>query len=87
MKWVWKTWLVVLVAGPLASSARADDPPLAEYFRVETARIAAKPLGGIDSLEGWKKARPELQNQLRDMLGLNPLPEKTDLKAKITGVV
>ncbi len=80
--------LTVLSLLALATTALADDEvPLDEYFRAETARIAAKPLGGIDSADAWKARRPELQRQLLDMLGLWPLPEKTDLKARITGTV
>ncbi|WP_406695021.1 acetylxylan esterase [Singulisphaera sp. Ch08] len=69
-----------------ASSGRSAEP-LAEYFRIETERLAARPLLGIDSAERWKASRPELQRQCREMLGLDPMPEKTDLNAKITGVV
>jgi cephalosporin-C deacetylase-like acetyl esterase len=75
----------MLAAAPLA--ARAADPPLAEYFRAETARIAARPLAGIDSAEAWKAARPRLQAQLREMLGLDPMPDRGDLHARITGKV
>jgi dienelactone hydrolase len=76
----------VLLVG-FASMATAADPPLDEYFRAETARLAARPLKGIESAEAWTAARPELQRQLREMLGLDPWPEKTDLHARITGVV
>jgi dienelactone hydrolase len=68
-------------------TARAADAPLAAYFRAETAKLAARPLQGIDSAEAWKARRPELQRQLREMLGLDPLPERTDLKVKVTGIV
>lgn len=71
----------------LTTAARADDSPLAEYFRSETAKLAARPLLGIDSAEAWKARRPELQRQLREMLGLDPLPEKSDLKPRITGTI
>src|SRR4051794_31794265 len=77
--------LLMLAAAPLA--ARAADPPLAEYFRVETARIASRPLAGIDSAEAWKAARPRLQAQLREMLGLEPMPDRGDLHPRITGTV
>ncbi len=78
-------WSLVLLT--TLSSAGADDPPLAEYFRVETARLKARPLAGHDSAEAWKSARSELQRQLREMLGLDPMPARGDLHARITGTV
>ena len=78
-------WSLILVWAPLA--AGADGPPLAEYFRVETAKLASRPLEGIDSAEGWKASRPEQQRRLREMLGLDPWPDRGDLHARITGTV
>lgn len=75
----------VLAAWPMVS--RAEGPPLAEYFRAETARIASQPLEGIDSAEDWKARRPELKRQMLEMLGLWPLPEKTDLHIRKTGTL
>ena len=82
--WRW-AWFLILVWAPLA--AGADGPPLGEYFRVETAKLAVRPLAGIDSAEGWKASRPELQRQLREMLGLDPWPDRGDLHARVTGTV
>ncbi len=61
--------------------------PLADYFRIETARIADRPLLGIESAEAWKAHRPELQRRLLEMLCLDPAPERTDLRAEVRGVV
>ena len=81
-------WLLFLPATTLAAmSAHAEDPPLAEYFRAEVAKIAARPLDGIESAKDWKERRPELQRRFFEMLGLWPLPEKTALQVKITGTV
>ncbi len=81
-----------LLAGP----APADPPKLdtargdamiARYFETETAGLAAQCLAGIDSREEWESARGEYRRQLFEMLGLDPLPERTELKAAITGQV
>ena len=40
---------------------------------------------GINSLEDWKRRRPEIHRQFMDMLGLDPLPARTPLNARITG--
>lgn len=70
-----------------AQARAADPPPLADYFRAEVARIEARPLAGIASADAWRAARPELQRKLRGMLGLDPWPGRTPLKASITGTV
>ena len=75
-----------LLAGPGRATA-ADPPPLADYFRIETEKIASKPLLGITSAGAWKAARPELQRQFRAMLGLDPWPERTPLAAVVTGTL
>lgn len=70
----------------LASVAHGEElpPPLAEYFRVETAAIAERPPAGTGSAEGWKARRPELQRQMWEMLGLWPTPPRTPLEARVT---
>lgn len=64
-----------------------DEPPMAEAFRAEVERIAAEPLLGIDDADEWKARRPELQRQLREMLGLDPMPERTPLEAEVRDVI
>jgi cephalosporin-C deacetylase-like acetyl esterase len=39
----------------------------------------------IRSLEDWKRRRPEIKRQFLDTLGLDPLPARTPLNARITG--
>ncbi len=80
-------WIILGLLLCLSTNAGADEPPLGTYFREETAKIASQPLLGIQTAEEWKSRRPELQRQLLEMLGLDPLPEKTDLQARITGTV
>jgi dienelactone hydrolase len=90
---------VAVLAVSLGMTARADDkdknkneakdapPPLADYFRTETARIAAHPLLDVKSADEWKARRPEFQRRLLEMLCLDPAPERTDLHAEVRGVV
>jgi len=63
------------------------DRMLAEYFRQETAKLSEACLRDIRSLEEWKAKRKVYLGQLLEMLGLDPLPERTDLKATVTGRV
>jgi len=74
---------------PGAFSATLADPNrmLAEYFRAETANLREQCMADIKTLQDWESKRPLYRKQLFEMLGLDPLPEKTDLKAVITGTV
>jgi len=79
-----------LAALATAGLARADEPippALKAYFDAEAGRLAARPLQGVATADEWKARRPEFQKALRDMLGLDPLPPRTDVKAEVRGVV
>ena len=78
--------MALLLLAP-TSSVADDPPPLADYFRTETARLAAQPLQGIDSALDWKAARPQLQKRLYHMMGLDPLPERTPLHVETRGTL
>lgn len=66
--------------------AEADRMP-AKYFQHETKKLEEGCLNDVKTLEDWKTRRPVYQQQLLEMLGLDPLPEKTPLKATTTGSV
>jgi dienelactone hydrolase len=55
-----------------------------EYFRLETEKLTEQALDGIDSLADWEAVREEYRRQLRDMLGLDPLPAKTPMQPVVT---
>jgi len=55
------------------------------HLKKAAADISARCLKDIRTLDDWKKQRPELRRQLLEMLGLDPLPARTPLKAQITG--
>jgi dienelactone hydrolase len=79
--------LAAAVAGRAASDERAshNDQMLTDYFRAETAAIAGRCLADVHSLADWEARRGEYRRQLQEMLGLWPMPERTDLKPVITG--
>lgn len=72
-------------AEPPPAPTRRGDRMLADYFRAETAGIADRCLQDVRTLDDWRARRDEYRRQLREMLGLEPLPERTDLKAEVTG--
>src|SRR4051794_27894764 len=63
------------------------DQALTNYFRAETEKLASRCLEDIQSLAQWQGVRERYRQQLLEMLGLSPLPEKADLKPVITGKV
>ncbi|HJS08324.1 MAG TPA: prolyl oligopeptidase family serine peptidase [Pirellulales bacterium] len=74
-------------AQPDAASTARGDRWHAAYLRQRTEAIEAACLKDIDTLEKWKARERTDREALFDMLGLNPLPDKTDLKATVTGKV
>jgi dienelactone hydrolase len=63
------------------------DYMIATYFQDETAKIAKAWRGDQQTREQWNTHREVLRKQLLEMLGLDPLPEKTELHATVTGTV
>ncbi|MHC4583803.1 MAG: alpha/beta hydrolase family protein [Planctomycetota bacterium] len=61
------------------------DKQLAEYFRAQTKQLSEKCLKDVKTLDDWKTKRLKYRKQLFEMLGLEPLPKKTDLKSVVTG--
>jgi hypothetical protein len=75
-------------AGPPRPSPTAyGDRMLRDYFRRQVKQIAAADLADVRTREDWEKKRPEMRRQFLDMLGLDPPPKRTPLKATITGTV
>lgn len=72
---------------PLPADTSRGDRMIAEYFRSQTQLLTERSLAEIKTLEDWKAHRQQYRRQLFDMLGLNPLPERTPLKPVITGKV
>lgn len=80
--------LLSLVADPPKPLPTPPGEAMVEkYLRAKVKAIADDPLKGITSKAEWEKRRPELRKQFLAMMGLDPLPERTSLNAKITGTV
>lgn len=58
-----------------------------KYLAAEADKLSQKFLDGAKTIDEWKKKRPRLHQEYLDMLGLWPLPEKTPLKATVTGTL
>jgi dienelactone hydrolase len=70
-----------------AADPRPGDLSIEKYLQSETHWVSQDELGGTDSREAWETKRPELKRQYLDMLGLWPFPERTPLKATVTGTL
>jgi hypothetical protein len=76
----------LLIAAEPADTSRGD-LMLDAYFRSQVKQIAAAELADIKTRADWEARRPELQRQFREMLGLWPMPPRTDLRPVITGKI
>ncbi|MGD9126988.1 MAG: alpha/beta hydrolase family protein, partial [Planctomycetia bacterium] len=70
-----------------AAKETRGDRMLKAYFRAEVNRVAKASTPGTGSLDEWKAEQKVLRAQLFEMLGLDPLPKKTDLKATVTDTI
>ena len=81
-------WLVFIVLGDpdrTAAQPIAGQVSLVRYFETETKRIEARGIAEIKGLEEWKVRRLEYRRELFEMLGLSQLPDRTELRATVTG--
>ena len=77
-----------LVSAPAQTESILDARgPLARYFKAECETLASRSLADIRDLKDWESRRGEYRRQLQEMLGLWPMPERTDLRAEITGKI
>lgn len=57
---------------------------IAAYFKAETAKIADSSLQDIQTIDDWNRSKATRRQQLFEMLGLDPFPNKTPLEATVT---
>jgi dienelactone hydrolase len=76
-------WLLLLIL-----PAPQQDPPdkvIRAYLKKQAEAIEKDFFPTLKTAEDFEKLRPTLRQQYFDMLGLWPMPEKTPLKATVTG--
>lgn len=62
------------------------DEQLQSYFAAETERITNETAAELAAIEDWATFQQQARTELLDMLGLNPMPERTPLQPVVTGV-
>lgn len=63
------------------------DPMIQQYLAQQAAALESSWLTEVKSREDWEKLRPRWKEEYFYMLGLWPLPEKTPLRATVTGTL
>jgi cephalosporin-C deacetylase-like acetyl esterase len=66
---------------------KRGDEMIEKYLAGLTKEVSGRFLDGAKTRDEWEKKWPRLRREYLDMLGLDPLPEKTPLKATVTGTV
>ena len=70
------------------SGCRLDLQALAKsQLQRVTVEMSARCLADVRTLDDWNRQRAQRRRELLDMLGLDPLPTRTPLKAQITGTL
>jgi dienelactone hydrolase len=72
-------------AATLSPQWAVPDDSLARYFERRTRELSERCLGDVTNAAAWQARAPKLRAELAEMLGLDPLPARTDLKATTTG--
>lgn len=93
---------LLLISAPFALGATAlsaaDEAPavdrraqatqaIRDYLQARVQRLNAHEPANVASIDEWQRLQPVLREQLFDMLGLSPRPERGDLQAVVTGQV
>ena len=81
--------IAVIAASPTANLMSQDtsvgDKLVTDYFRGETQKLTDNAFADINSLEDWTSRKAEYRRQLFEMLGMDPMPERTPLEATVVG--
>lgn len=74
-------------AAGMAQDAAARHVAATHQLRQLAAAMTERCLTDIGSAEDWQRERPMRRRELADMLGLNPMPERSPLRAEVTGTL
>jgi cephalosporin-C deacetylase-like acetyl esterase len=82
--------LTTMAACPLHSTMAQDAPgdrSIRQFLAARAAELEREFLPGVKTSADFERLRPQLRADFFDMLGLKPMPERTPLKATVTGKV
>src|SRR5262249_34867572 len=81
------TALTGAASAPAAGPDPSPDEAIHQYLAAQVEQLSKNVLAGAKTQENWQRLRPRLKREFLDMLGLDPLPERTDLRATVTGTL
>jgi cephalosporin-C deacetylase-like acetyl esterase len=88
---VWTIVFTVVSSAMASEVPRVDtargDRMIAAYFRNEARKLANACLDDVESWDDWIGQQKARRQELREMLGLDPMPERTPLRPVVTGKV
>ncbi|MFO0877184.1 MAG: prolyl oligopeptidase family serine peptidase [Gemmataceae bacterium] len=79
--------LVHAAAPPVPSPTRHGDQLRDAYFRRQAEQLGRDALAEVKTRADWERLAPQMRRQFLEMMGLWPLPARTDLKATIVGTI
>ncbi len=86
------SFLPAAIALAISSSSAADKPAptpqqqaLSAYFEQQVSAMEGQLERDVKTKEDWMAKKDEYRRQLAEMLGLDPMPPRTDLKVTKTG--
>jgi cephalosporin-C deacetylase-like acetyl esterase len=78
---------IVVLLGSQQQQQTPADQAIRKFLKADAEAIEKDFFAGVKTAADFEKLRPALRDQYFDMLGLKPLPEKTPLKATVTGTL
>lgn len=89
IRWFISASLALLLPTSLlvGEAEKGSSSPFAEYFRAKVEELSSREPCLKFSRENWAEERDRARSDLARMLGLEPMPEKTDLQPVVTGTI
>ncbi|MDA1068229.1 MAG: prolyl oligopeptidase family serine peptidase [Verrucomicrobia bacterium] len=81
-------WSAILMLNSFTfGQTEPGDTMIHAYLSQQASELHGNFLSGIQSKQDWLDQKPRFKEEYLYMLGLSPMPEKTDLKATVTGTL
>jgi len=84
---VFSAFLTGLVSVPADVRGHEEPTMLYSCLLRRAESLSSQCLFELPPLEEWRKRLPEKRRRWREMLGLDPLPPRTELKVTVTGIL
>ncbi|MCG6154878.1 alpha/beta fold hydrolase [Rubinisphaera margarita] len=78
---------LLIAITPLFAEPIDHDTALRRYFEAKTSQVESETAERLHDLDEFQTRQSEYRQQLAEMLGLHPQPEKTPLKPTVTGEI